>query len=180
MENKKFNECQTFIFTSNTSTLTKRLDVLLTYWNSMANLNYNLQGVKNIDHLDILFWSQQTFSFISRSFCKMNTNNLQILQLNHITITLKDFIRIIHKWDKLVEFITRWCKIDLNCKEVRINENARFWLHHITFAWTSIDFELDYLVKILIQNESLRKRLKISFKHRKFGERNVTLAEMTV
>ena len=52
---KKFNECQTFIFSSNTSTLTKRLDVLLTYWNSMANLNYNLQGVKNIDHLDILF-----------------------------------------------------------------------------------------------------------------------------
>ena len=76
-------------------------------------------------------------------------------------MTVKDLVKIIHKFDSIVVLELHDCRINFNYKDVKINKAARFQLNKILFIHRDNNFEAWKLTRILIQNESLRAKLKI-------------------
>ena len=106
-------------------TCTKIPKYLSIFANAIEKSNYLIKKIERVQNLKQLYIEcnlSYSISMLLKSLFKLRTSSLKSLKLHGFKMTLKDLIKIIHIWDKLVEFSTRLCKINLNCKEVKINQ----------------------------------------------------------
>ena len=95
----KYNHAYQHIFDA--TTIKKRLDIFATDGNSLRKLAQDIEGSTNIDILSLSFAILNDFSLIDRSFNKLNTQNLRVVTLYSVKMTLKELVRMIQKCDEL-------------------------------------------------------------------------------
>ena len=134
-------------------------------WNSLRKIVWNIGGTTNLHTLSFDLASFYDFSRIYRSFNKLDTQNLHVVSFCEVNMNLQHLVRIIHKCDALWSLEYYSCKINFHPRSAKINKTVRLKLQNISFNFTDINFELEYLAEILMQNESLRKQLRISRSH---------------
>ena len=84
-----------------TRAIKKRLEIKATDPNSLRKLVKSIKKITNIDTLSLSFATLSEFSINRKSFYKLDTQNLRIVSLYSVKVTLKDLVRMIHKCDEL-------------------------------------------------------------------------------
>ena len=122
--------------------------------------------------------SSDTFFAFHKALYKMNTNKLESLGLTRLKITLNDVMKCMHICSSLTELRISNCQVHGNPEDIKLNLKARFKLNTIVFDNASYDFKLKDFAKALMQNKSLKKKLKINYWSTNRKNKAITLKKL--
>ena len=128
----------------------KSFDIVIDSGFKTKYLNQVLSAASNLVEITIKFDNDHyNCSTLIRWLNKLNTNNLDLVQIENTQISWDQVLKLLHKFDNVHNLSFYECKISRFSKDMKINALTRFKLGYLMFMECDLAFKLRDLAQIM-------------------------------